>query len=75
MCDKPARQSTDKIPGCITCKAKRLKCDEAKPTCLVCTKRNVACGGYKKNFKWKSFDESSFVEGSSSKGEENETGR
>ncbi|KAL3473505.1 fungal-specific transcription factor domain-containing protein [Aspergillus californicus] len=44
--------------GCITCKAKRLKCDEAKPACLQCKKRNVDCGGYKKNFKWRSFGES-----------------
>lgn len=56
--------------GCATCKAKRLKCDETKPTCQMCEKRNVECGGYKKDFKFKSFDETSFAEGSSSKGEE-----
>ncbi|KAL4917712.1 fungal-specific transcription factor domain-containing protein [Aspergillus aurantiobrunneus] len=44
--------------GCITCKAKRLKCDESKPTCFQCKKRNVECGGYKKDFKWRSFGES-----------------
>ncbi|KAL4927572.1 Zn(II)2Cys6 transcription factor [Aspergillus undulatus] len=43
--------------GCITCKAKRLKCDESKPTCSQCKKRNVDCGGYKKDFKWRSFGE------------------
>ncbi|KAL2871492.1 Zn(II)2Cys6 transcription factor [Aspergillus lucknowensis] len=43
---------------CITCKAKRLKCDESKPTCLQCKKRSVECGGYKKDFKWRSFGES-----------------
>ncbi|KAL2830274.1 fungal-specific transcription factor domain-containing protein [Aspergillus cavernicola] len=43
--------------GCITCKAKRLKCDESKPTCLQCKKRSVECGGYKKDFKWRSFGE------------------
>ncbi|OOF93509.1 hypothetical protein ASPCADRAFT_209465 [Aspergillus carbonarius ITEM 5010] len=43
--------------GCITCKAKRLKCDESKPTCLQCKKRNVDCGGYKKDFKWRPFEE------------------
>ncbi|KAL4883929.1 fungal-specific transcription factor domain-containing protein [Aspergillus karnatakaensis] len=42
---------------CITCKTKRLKCDESKPTCLQCKKRNVDCGGYKKDFKWRSFGE------------------
>ncbi|KAE8351372.1 fungal-specific transcription factor domain-containing protein [Aspergillus coremiiformis] len=43
--------------GCVTCKAKRLKCDESKPTCFQCKKRNVECGGYKKDFKWRPFEE------------------
>ncbi|KAI5813282.1 fungal-specific transcription factor domain-containing protein [Pyronema omphalodes] len=44
--------------GCVTCKAKRLKCDETKPTCQQCQKRGVPCGGYKKDFKWRPFEES-----------------
>ncbi|KAI9823437.1 MAG: hypothetical protein M1832_002448 [Thelocarpon impressellum] len=47
--------------GCITCKAKRLKCDETKPTCQQCHKRSVECGGYKKDFKWRPFEEASFA--------------
>ncbi|KUJ08248.1 uncharacterized protein LY89DRAFT_338878 [Mollisia scopiformis] len=47
--------------GCITCKAKRLKCDETKPTCQQCHKRSVTCGGYKKDFKWRPFEETTFV--------------
>ncbi|KAJ5166237.1 uncharacterized protein N7482_005018 [Penicillium canariense] len=43
--------------GCITCKAKRLKCDETKPTCHQCERRKVPCGGYKKDFKWRPFEE------------------
>lgn len=43
--------------GCLTCKVKRLKCDESKPTCQQCRKRNVPCGGYKKEFKWRPFEE------------------
>lgn len=46
--------------GCITCKNKRLKCDEIKPTCQQCIKRNVPCGGYKKEFKWRTFEEATF---------------
>ena len=46
--------------GCGTCKAKRLKCDESKPTCHQCQKRGVACAGYKKDFKWRPFEEGSF---------------
>ncbi|KAI5795519.1 fungal-specific transcription factor domain-containing protein [Geopyxis carbonaria] len=51
--------------GCVTCKAKRLKCDEIHPTCQQCQKRGVQCGGYKKEFKWRSFEESSIVTKSS----------
>ncbi|KAI4282880.1 MAG: hypothetical protein L6R38_002600 [Xanthoria sp. 2 TBL-2021] len=47
--------------GCITCKAKRLKCDEIKPSCQQCQKRNVNCGGYKKEFKWRAFEDSTFT--------------
>ncbi|KAG9233746.1 fungal-specific transcription factor domain-containing protein [Amylocarpus encephaloides] len=43
--------------GCVTCKAKRLKCDETKPECQQCHKRSVVCGGYKKDFKWRPFEE------------------
>ncbi|KAF3048226.1 hypothetical protein E8E12_011342 [Didymella heteroderae] len=43
--------------GCVTCKAKRLKCDEGKPTCQQCLKRNMVCEGYKKDFKWRPFEE------------------
>ncbi|CAA9959975.1 c6 finger domain-containing protein [Pyrenophora teres f. maculata] len=43
--------------GCVTCKGKRLKCDEKKPTCDQCTRRTVVCGGYKKDFKWRPFEE------------------
>jgi len=53
--------------GCVTCKAKRLKCDETKPSCLQCRKRGVECGGYKKDFKWKTFEENSFIKGGGTK--------
>ena len=32
--------------GCITCKTRRVKCDEAKPICARCTKAGRSCGGY-----------------------------
>ena len=53
--------ATEFQAGCVTCKAKRLKCDETKPTCLQCHKRNVECGGYKRDFKWRSFEETTFT--------------
>ncbi|KAF2027537.1 hypothetical protein EK21DRAFT_71704 [Setomelanomma holmii] len=53
------RKQSKSRNGCITCKAKRLKCDETKPTCQQCARRAVTCGGYKKDFKWRPFEEPS----------------
>ncbi|EXJ86408.1 hypothetical protein A1O3_03359 [Capronia epimyces CBS 606.96] len=47
--------------GCMTCKKKRLKCDETKPSCVQCQKRSVVCEGYKKDYKWRGFDETTFT--------------
>ncbi|CAG7917491.1 unnamed protein product [Penicillium olsonii] len=49
--------------GCVTCKAKRLKCDEIKPSCQQCERRKVKCGGYKKDFKWRPFEETNLAPG------------
>lgn len=46
--------------GCVTCKKKRLKCDETHPSCLRCTEKNIVCGGYATNFKWRSFNDEPF---------------
>ncbi|OAP61912.1 hypothetical protein AYL99_04115 [Fonsecaea erecta] len=32
--------------GCMTCRRRRVKCDEAKPACLNCTRGNRHCLGY-----------------------------
>lgn len=32
--------------GCFTCKQRRLKCDETKPSCLRCGKSGRECAGY-----------------------------
>ncbi|GKZ26401.1 hypothetical protein AbraIFM66951_003163 [Aspergillus brasiliensis] len=33
--------------GCVTCKKRRVKCDESKPACQACQRLNLPCGGYK----------------------------
>ncbi|GAQ47080.1 Zn(II)2Cys6 transcription factor [Aspergillus tubingensis] len=38
--------------GCWTCKARRRKCDRARPTCQVCAERGVACEGYDVRLRW-----------------------
>ncbi|KAJ5672924.1 hypothetical protein N7507_002051 [Penicillium longicatenatum] len=30
--------------GCLTCKKRRVKCDEVKPNCRRCTTRGIECG-------------------------------
>jgi hypothetical protein len=32
--------------GCLTCKRRRVKCDEARPSCTRCTKSGNSCAGY-----------------------------
>ncbi|ETS76228.1 hypothetical protein PFICI_11615 [Pestalotiopsis fici W106-1] len=32
--------------GCITCKIRRVKCDEARPACVRCTSTGRTCDGY-----------------------------
>ncbi|KAI1366722.1 hypothetical protein F5Y08DRAFT_337309 [Xylaria arbuscula] len=32
--------------GCLTCKIRRVKCDEARPDCLRCTSTGRICDGY-----------------------------
>ncbi|OAR05816.1 hypothetical protein LLEC1_07294 [Akanthomyces lecanii] len=32
--------------GCWTCRSRRVKCDEAKPSCVRCQKSNQNCTGY-----------------------------
>ncbi|KAK1671237.1 hypothetical protein BDP55DRAFT_676798 [Colletotrichum godetiae] len=46
---KRKRASRPKVrSGCITCKIRRVKCDERKPTCFRCEKADVECDGYTK---------------------------
>ncbi|KAF3392935.1 hypothetical protein DPV78_010132 [Talaromyces pinophilus] len=33
--------------GCVTCKQRRVKCDEEKPKCQSCQRLGLLCGGYR----------------------------
>ncbi|KAK3321233.1 hypothetical protein B0T19DRAFT_262254 [Cercophora scortea] len=37
--------------GCRTCRTRRIKCDEAKPTCKRCEKSKRECLGYRPEFE------------------------
>ncbi|KAK7883429.1 hypothetical protein LTR67_011251 [Exophiala xenobiotica] len=34
--------------GCLTCRQRRVKCDERKPTCERCEASNIHCAGYER---------------------------
>ncbi|KAF2426621.1 hypothetical protein EJ08DRAFT_681227 [Tothia fuscella] len=36
--------------GCDVCRKRRIKCDEALPSCSYCVKRQLICPGYKSQF-------------------------
>ncbi|KAF6801094.1 C6 zinc finger domain containing protein [Colletotrichum sojae] len=38
--------------GCVTCKAKHLKCDETRPVCQQCSRKGIKCGGYAQGLRW-----------------------
>ncbi|WQF86787.1 Putative zn(2)Cys(6) fungal-type DNA-binding domain, fungal transcription factor [Colletotrichum destructivum] len=41
------RKGTKKVrTGCVTCKIRKVKCDETKPACLRCNKTGRKCDGY-----------------------------
>ncbi|KAE9373944.1 hypothetical protein N431DRAFT_374634 [Stipitochalara longipes BDJ] len=43
---KPRASKPKTKTGCVTCKIRRVKCDEAKPTCNRCIKACIPCDGY-----------------------------
>ncbi|KAL4797603.1 fungal-specific transcription factor domain-containing protein [Aspergillus venezuelensis] len=51
--EQAAWQQVKSRDGCTTCKAKRRKCDEAKPNCSQCLRRRITCGGYSKELTWR----------------------
>lgn len=55
--EKKKPKKTKSRNGCVTCKKRRLKCDETKPLCQNCIKKGIVCGGYAINFKWRDFSE------------------
>ncbi|KPI35361.1 uncharacterized protein AB675_9924 [Cyphellophora attinorum] len=53
--------------GCLTCKRRRVKCDERKPTCAACEKVKTKCEGYAVLKTWL-FEPSNSKDGSHSGG-------
>lgn len=49
---KRTAKSTKSREGCARCKAKKIKCDEARPACSGCLRAGVECPGYSFQYKW-----------------------
>ncbi|XP_014553323.1 hypothetical protein COCVIDRAFT_40633 [Bipolaris victoriae FI3] len=41
--------------GCLTCRARRVKCDETHPTCKACSKKNRPCQWEEPHTKFKDY--------------------
>ncbi|OQE02407.1 hypothetical protein PENSOL_c002G00584 [Penicillium solitum] len=44
--------STRSHQGCWTCKRRRRRCDNARPSCQNCVERGTACEGYEVRLRW-----------------------
>ncbi|KAJ5090615.1 hypothetical protein N7532_009299 [Penicillium argentinense] len=44
--------STRSYQGCWTCKRRRRRCDNTRPTCQNCSRRGVDCEGYEVRLRW-----------------------
>jgi hypothetical protein len=46
MSASPKEKKRRRRTGCLTCRRRRVRCDEAKPVCERCNAANVECLGY-----------------------------
>ncbi|KAL8369636.1 hypothetical protein RB595_000123 [Gaeumannomyces hyphopodioides] len=61
----PKQKKTRSRNGCPQCKLKRLKCDETRPACLMCTRAGRKCSGYSQEFRWSTKHEKALDSGTS----------
>ncbi|UKZ86510.1 uncharacterized protein TrAFT101_002336 [Trichoderma asperellum] len=74
------RKGSQKVKtGCLTCKIRKIKCDEAKPHCLRCTSTQRICDGYApeayRTHSWDELLSSNAIIPSPSNGRSNREGR
>ncbi|RAH81530.1 hypothetical protein BO86DRAFT_430933 [Aspergillus japonicus CBS 114.51] len=46
------RKRTKTFTGCWTCRARKIKCDEGKPSCHQCYHKGLTCEGYSARLHW-----------------------
>lgn len=49
---KRTLNSSKSLKGCHRCKARKIKCDETKPSCEACQKAGEECPGFAPKYKW-----------------------
>ncbi|KIW09721.1 hypothetical protein PV08_12005 [Exophiala spinifera] len=52
--DKARRKKwfTRTTTGCLSCRRRRVKCDEHRPSCVNCVRRKLPCEGYDSGPQW-----------------------
>lgn len=60
---KPLSMNRRSRNGCIDCKKSKIKCDERRPHCGTCARRNYSCRGYSEDLDDTSHTRSRFSEG------------
>lgn len=45
-------KQTKSFTGCWTCRTRRLKCDETRPSCRQCDTKGLECEGYSTKLQW-----------------------
>src|SRR5665213_2825961 len=51
-----ARTKARTFNGCSTCRARKVKCDERRPSCEQCEKRRLDCGGFEAKIQYVLYD-------------------
>ncbi|KAF5006439.1 hypothetical protein FDECE_7199 [Fusarium decemcellulare] len=46
------RKHSKTFTGCWTCRARKVKCDEARPKCRLCRSKGLHCEGYDVRLHW-----------------------
>ncbi|RDW81022.1 Zn(II)2Cys6 transcription factor [Aspergillus mulundensis] len=46
------RKRTKTFTGCWTCRGRKIKCDEGKPSCRQCADKGLSCEGYSARLQW-----------------------
>ncbi|KAH7324158.1 fungal-specific transcription factor domain-containing protein [Stachybotrys elegans] len=54
--EKP-RKHRKTFTGCWTCRSRKVKCDEGKPSCVQCSSKNLQCEGYFVRLQWMPLDQ------------------